>query len=112
MTKREPDDRPTMKTVVARYAAIIGSLSSSTLRSRVRKRTEFPVVTAFMGIGHLFTTARYTISLKPSVPTPSTPAKPPAHPAATAASTVRSSRIKLPTLRRPKTEASETAPAS
>ncbi|KAI8993982.1 kinase-like domain-containing protein [Trametes punicea] len=70
MTQEEPSKRPTIHEVAARFDIIIGSLSSSTLRTRLPKRDEHPLVRRFRVIAHTFRTLYHIIMFRSPLPRP------------------------------------------
>jgi len=69
----DPVQRPTMKVVVERFQSILLTLSTMKLRSRIRRRKEFVIVSLFKSIGHIIRTANYIARGIPPIPTPRGP---------------------------------------
>lgn len=69
MMTQDPNSRPTMDEVVARFETICKSLSSWRLRSRVVPRDE-TIEIPFRAVPHWLRRIRYIIMRKPAVPSP------------------------------------------
>jgi len=71
MVQADPEKRPTIAEVEARFDESFRALSKWKLRSRLVRRNEFLLERAIYGIGHIFRTAKYVAKRLPPVPTPS-----------------------------------------
>lgn len=70
MVQPEPSKRPKMDEVVSRFKQIVKSLSTWKLRSRIRKRSEFPPFSLVVSVIHLFHTVDFIMKSKPAIPSP------------------------------------------
>ncbi|TBU42957.1 hypothetical protein BD309DRAFT_1001502 [Dichomitus squalens] len=70
MVHDERTSRPTMKDVVARFAVLMGSLSTWRLRSRLSVRGEHWLIRSFRVIAHNFRTLFYILTFRPALPRP------------------------------------------
>ena len=68
MVQEDPQKRPTIDEVVARFEKISDGLSSWKLRSRVVKRDDSTVAGFFRTLAHWKRTIGYVITLTPAVP--------------------------------------------
>ncbi|KAI0325242.1 hypothetical protein GY45DRAFT_1261218 [Cubamyces sp. BRFM 1775] len=71
MIQEEPDNRPNMDQVVARFDLLLGSLSTWRLRSRLAMRTEPWIVRVFRAVAHTYRTLIYILTRRPALPRPS-----------------------------------------
>ena len=71
MVQEDPGKRPNMDEVVSRFSEIKSKLSSWKLRSRISRRHEILLVTAWRSVGHWYRTVGYVITNKAAIPEPS-----------------------------------------
>lgn len=72
MTRIEPDERPTMDQVLAKYESLINSLSSWKLRSRVGKEGDNWMHSMYLSIRHWARRVQLVALRRPAVPSPFT----------------------------------------
>ena len=70
MVQTDPTKRPTIDEVVARFSEIRGKLSSWKLRSRIARKPELWLVTAWKSVGHWYRTVGYVLGRKAAIPEP------------------------------------------
>lgn len=75
MTRKVPEERPTIDEAFKRFEELLLSLSDWTLRSRFVYRDEFLVGRMYRACRHVIRTAKYIHRGLPALPTP--PALPP-----------------------------------
>ena len=71
MTQEEPNNRPNMDQVVARFDLLLGSLSTWRLRSRLAMRSEHWIVRVLRVVAHTYRTLIYILTRRPALPRPS-----------------------------------------
>ncbi|CAL1706174.1 unnamed protein product [Somion occarium] len=72
MMQDDPEKRPTIDVVIARFDQIVGNLSKWKLRSRLKKHIEWSVAGLFRSGAHIIRTASYMLRGLDPVPTPRT----------------------------------------
>ncbi|KAF9814675.1 hypothetical protein IEO21_04970 [Rhodonia placenta] len=70
MVQSDPQKRPPIEEVASRFTEATSKLSSRSLRGRLRQRNESAIVRLFLGIGHMFRTAKYVVKRLPPMPIP------------------------------------------
>ena len=68
MTRKEPDDRPTIQQVVQLFEKLQGSLSQWRLRSRYVYRDELFFVRPFRAVRHTYRTVGWIVDKKSAIP--------------------------------------------
>ncbi|KAI5822601.1 hypothetical protein K523DRAFT_256698, partial [Schizophyllum commune Tattone D] len=70
MTQADPSKRPTMDEVAKNFEAIVSSLSTCTLRSRVAKKQDHPLHSLYLSGKHWVRRVRFVLSRRPAIPSP------------------------------------------
>jgi uncharacterized NAD(P)/FAD-binding protein YdhS len=68
MVQDNPDKRPTMDEVIARFETIRKDLSTRKLRSRVSRRSEWWIIGFFRAVGHVTRNIKYNLRGLPAIP--------------------------------------------
>ena len=70
MVQNDPTKRPKMDEVVTRFSEIRRKLSTWNLRSRIARKNELWLVTAWKSVGHWCRTVGYVLGRKAAIPEP------------------------------------------
>lgn len=68
MTATDPASRPTMDEVITRFEAILASLSTWKLRSRVVHKDDLRIAAPFRMIPHWMRRMKYIVKRTPAIP--------------------------------------------
>ena len=71
MVQEDPGKRPNMDEVVSRFSEIKSKLSTWKLRSRIARKHEVLLVSAWRSVGHWYRTVGYVVTNKAAIPEPS-----------------------------------------